>query len=171
MSNIELPDKVNPYQLADKQAELVGYISPARLQRLGEATLNINDPVQAELKFEHDSSGRRVITGQCSGSVNMQCQRCLKAFDQQLQGSFNLALTYNDEMSKALPEHLDALLILPDAPLDVASIVEDELLLCLPMHAVHPEGECSIETQFGTEESDVSSVKASNPFDVLKDLK
>lgn len=171
MSNIELPDQVNPYQLADKAADLAGHISPARLHRLGEATLKVNDGVQAELKFDHDSSGRRVITGQCSGSVDVQCQRCLKAFGQQLQGSFNLALTYNDEMSKALPEHLDALLILPDAPLDVASIIEDELLLCLPMHAVHPEGECSIETQFGSEESDLPSEKAPSPFDVLKDLK
>ena len=82
-----------------------------------------------------------------------------------------MALVYNDEMAKALPTHLDSLLLLPDEPMVIAEIIEDELLLCLPMHAMHPEGECQIETQFGADESEEIPEKAFNPFDVLKDLK
>lgn len=171
MSNFELPDRINPYQMADKKAHLAGEVSTQRLKRLESATEGLNRSANAELDFDLDDSGRRVISGQVDGTVTVLCQRCLKPFDYELEGQFNLALVYNDEMAKALPADLDSLLLLPDQPLDVASIIEDELLLSLPMHAMHPEGECQIETQFGADESDEVTEKAPNPFDVLKDLK
>lgn len=171
MSNFELPERVNPYQLADKKSELEGEVSPQRLKRLEEATEGISQPAQVNLSFDLDEAGRRVITGQVKGAANLLCQRCLKPFHNELTGAFNLALVYNDEMGKALPTHLDSLLLLPDEPLDVAGIVEDELLLSLPMHAMHPTGECQIETQFGADESAGEPAKTYNPFDVLKDLK
>ncbi len=171
MSNYELPERVNPYQLADKKSELDGQIDTQRLKRLEEATEGVIRPAEAQLSFDLDDSGRRVVSGQVKGAVSVLCQRCLKPFDYELDGSFKMALVYNDEMAKALPADLDSLLLFPDQPLDVASIVEDELLLSLPMHAVHSEEECRIETQFGTEEDEAPVEKAPNPFDVLKDLK
>ncbi len=171
MSNFELPERINPYQLADKTTVLTGEINASRFKRLDEVTEGITESAQVTLSFSLDESGRRVITGQVMGAADLLCQRCLKAFNYKLEGSFNLALVYNDEMAKALPAHLDSLLLFPDEPMDVASIVEDELLLSLPMHAMHPEGECRIETHFGAEDLDASSEKAPNPFDVLKDLK
>lgn len=171
MSNFELPDRVNPYQLADKKTALTGEVSPQRLKRLEEASEGLSQSAQVSLSFDLDESGRRVITGQVKGAAELLCQRCLKPFRNELSGEFNLALVYNDEMAKALPTHLDALLLLPDEPLDVAVIIEDELLLSLPMHAMHPEGECQIETQFGADESAEEATETYNPFDVLKDLK
>jgi len=171
MSNFELPDRINPYQMADKKSDLSGEIETKRLKRLEAATEGLPKPANATVSFDLDGSGRRVISGQVSGTANLLCQRCLKAFSYDLEGEFNLALVYNDEMAKSLPAHLDSLMLLPDEPLDVAQIVEDELLLCLPMHAMHPEGDCRIETQFGADESGESPVKAPNPFDILKDLK
>ncbi|EAR09758.1 hypothetical protein MED297_16404 [Reinekea blandensis MED297] len=171
MSNFELPAQINPYALADKMSELEGEVSLDRLSRLDEATEGVIRTAQASLSFGRDASGRRVVSGQVDGAVNLLCQRCLKPFQYELAGSFKMALVYNDEMARSLPTDLDSLLLLPDQPLDVAQIVEDELLLCLPMHAVHPDGECQIETQFGAEESEGEPEKAPNPFDVLKDLK
>ncbi len=89
-----------------------------------------------------------------------------------MSGEFSLALVYSDEMAKALPANLDSLLLLPDEPLDIAEIVEDELLLSLPMHAMHDTNDCQINTQFGMDEVSESTVtEAPNPFDILKDLK
>ena len=171
MSNFELPEHVNPYQLADKSAELVGEVSAKRLQRLEHAVDSIISATQVSIRFAHDESGRRLVSGTVSGTVSVLCQRCLQPFDQALAGQFQLALVYNDEMAKALPRHLDPLLLLPDEPLDLAAIVEDELLLSLTMYASHPVGECQIETQFGADQSDGQPEKAPNPFDILKDLK
>ncbi|MEJ2042042.1 MAG: YceD family protein [Reinekea sp.] len=171
MSNFELPEQVNPYQLADKSADLSGVISASRLKRLEQASDELVSDAEAQLSFYWDDSGRRVISGEVTGTAQLLCQRCLQPFERKLEGSFQLALVYNDEMAKALPTHLDSLLLLPDEPLDLALIVEDELLLSLPMYANHPEGECQIETRFGADEPEGQPEKAPNPFDVLKDLK
>lgn len=173
MSNFELPEHVNPYQLADKSSELNGVVDAKRLKRLEDASEGVTMQATAELSFTRDESNRRIISGHVKGAVNVQCQRCLEDFSYALEGDFLLALVYNDEMAKALPEHLDSLLLLPDELLDVASIVEDELLLCLPLYPAHPEGECRIKTQFGTvgPDAEMSAKKAPNPFDILKDLK
>jgi uncharacterized protein len=171
MSNFELPEHVNPYQLADKETSLDGVISGSRLKRLAQATAGEPSEANATLRFFRDESNRRVIAGQVKGVATLQCQRCLNTFGYSLSGEFQLALVYNDEMSKALPEHLDALMLLPDETLDVAEVVEEELLLCLPIHAKHSEDDCRIETQFGEVEAEQETVKAPNPFDVLKDLK
>lgn len=171
MSNSELPEGLNPYALADKSTKLVGMISSHRLTRLQEATESLPEGFEVELLFDRDGSGRRVIEGAVDGEVSLICQRCLQACRQPVTGQFRLALVYNDEMAKSLPADLDPLLWLPDAQLDVAEIVEDELLLSLPMHALHPEGECTIETQFGDEPEAPTEERAPSPFDVLKDLK
>lgn len=171
MSNFELPERVNPYQLADKKSVLEGAVSANRLQRLQQATASFTKPAQVSLSFDLDESGRRVVEGEVTGVATLQCQRCLGDFKCELNGQFKMALVYNDEMAKALPTNLDSLLLLPDQPLDVAVIVEDELLLSLPMYASHPEGECQIETEFGAGEVDETIEEKPNPFDVLKDLK
>jgi len=98
MSNFELPDRVNPYQLADKLSHLEGEISAKRLERLDETTEGVDESAQVSLSFDRDESGRRVISGHVNGVANVQCQRCLKAFKTKLSGKFNLALVYNDEM-------------------------------------------------------------------------
>jgi len=171
MSNFELPEHVNPYQLADKETSLDGVISGSRLERLAQATAGEPSEASATLRFYRDESNRRVVVGQVKGVATVQCQRCLNTFGYDLAGEFQLAIVYNDEMSKPLPAHLDALMLLPDEAMDVAEIVEEELLLCLPIHAKHPKGECRIETQFGEVGVEQEAVKAPNPFDVLKDLK
>lgn len=171
MSNIELPDHVNAYQLSDKQVSLAGEISVGRLKRLASLTESIEGPVKARFAFDRDESGRRIITGEVSCVVSLQCQRCLGFFRYELDGCFRLALVYNDEMAKALPADLDSLLLSPDVALDLADIAEDELLLSLPMHAMHPEENCQIKTQFGSDGKQEVKVEPHNPFDVLKILK
>ena len=170
MSNFEMPENINPYQLADKQAGLEGVVPALRLNRLSQAVVSIDKPAEAQLSFKRDDSGRRVIEGKVFCAVSLECQRCMEPYPVELSGEFTLAIVYNDEMARALPAGLDSLLHLPDEQLDVASIIEDELLLCLPMHAMHPEGDCKIETQFGLDEVEDAPSKP-NPFDVLKDLK
>lgn len=169
MSNAEIPESVNPYQLADKGTLLSGYIANKRLERLSSAVVAIHDGTTASVSFDIDESGRRVIKGQCGASVALQCQRCLESFDVKLSGAFDLALAYNDEMAKALPSYLDGLPISPDQPLHISDLVEEELILSLPMHPVHDEGKCKIKTEFG--EPIAPSKKPPNPFDVLKDFK
>ncbi len=173
MSKSELPDRVDAYKLADQHTFLEGVVSSNRLSRVADAVLSQDAEFKAALNFNRDAEQRRVVFGEVSGRVELECQRCLRPVSHSIDSQFNLAIVYNDEMAKALPASLEPLVLLPDQPLDVADIIEDEVLLSLPMHAMHPEGECEIQTEFKPDDADetASSDKKDNPFKVLESLK
>ena len=173
MSKSELPDRVDAYKLADQLTHLEGVVASTRLSRLAEAVLSQDAEFKASLDFNRDAEQRRVVTGEVSGSVELECQRCLQAVKHTIDSRFHLAIVYNDEMAKALPSGLEPLMLLPNQPLDVAEVIEDEVLLSLPMHAMHAPGECEIQTEFKPDDSEAGEVPAQkdNPFKVLESLK
>lgn len=173
MSKSELPDRVDAYKLADQQTRLDGVVSSSRFMRLAEAVLSQDAEFQASLDFNRDAEQRRVVTGDVSGAVELECQRCMRAVRCSIDSRFHLAIVYNDEMAKSLPSDLEPLMLLPDQQLNVAEVIEDEVLLSLPMHAMHAEGECKIQTEFKPDESEMDDVSTQkdNPFKVLESLK
>ena len=77
-----------------------------------------------------------------SGDVDMTCQRCLNPMPYRVEVERTLYLARN----KAELERLDAL---PDSDaiqsgesLSLVELIEDEVLLGLPVAVMHPEGEC-----------------------------
>ncbi|WP_169579614.1 YceD family protein [Saccharospirillum impatiens] len=143
-----------------------------RLLRLSESVLRLDTQFNAHLNFDRDAEHRRIVRGDVSGQVVLECQRCLQPVSVALDGHFTMAVVYNDEMAKALPADIDPLMLLPDEPLVVAELVEDELLLCLPMHAMHDDGECQIQTEFKPDDAEAEQAPVKdNPFKVLESLK
>lgn len=173
MSKSELPERVDAYKLADQGPQnLEGVVTSARLLRLEDAVLSQDAEFNARLNFDRDAEQRRIVTGEVSGQVVLECQRCLQPVSVALDGHFTMAVVYNDEMAKALPADIDPLMLLPDEPLVVAELVEDELLLCLPMHAMHDDGECQIKTEFKPDDAGVEEAPVKDsPFKVLESLK
>jgi uncharacterized protein len=173
MSKSELPERVDAYKLADQGPQnLEGVVPSTRFLSLADVVLSQDAEFKAALNFNRDAEQRRIIDGDVSGHVILECQRCLQPVSVGLDGHFTMAVVYNDELAKALPADIDPLMLLPDQPLIVAELVEDELLLCLPMHAMHDDGKCQIQTEFKPDvsELDESPVK-DNPFKVLESLK
>ncbi len=76
------------------------------------------------------------------GEVEMTCQRCLGGMRHAVQIERTLHLARNE----AELERLDALpgsdAIPVGETLDLVELVEDEVLLSLPLAAMHAEGEC-----------------------------
>lgn len=173
MSKSELPERVDAYKLADQGPQILeGVVPSTRLARLTDAVLSLDVEFTAALSFSRDAEQRRIVAGDVSGQVVLECQRCLQPVSVALNGQFTMAVVYNEEMAKALPADIDPLMLLPDEPLVVADLVEDELLLCLPMHAMHDEGECQIQTEFAPDDSEVEEAPVKdNPFKVLESLK
>lgn len=175
MSKSELPDHLDAYKLADQSVSISGQVSASRLTRLNGAVLRLDDSIEAELDFFQDEEHRRIVAGHVSGRVELECQRCLQPMVQPLDSDFRLAIVYNDEMAKALPADDEPLMLLPDEALDPATIVEEELLLCLPLQAMHDEAECRIQTEFAPAPDEVASsdeeTSRENPFQVLASLK
>lgn len=173
-SVVMLPRSVNPRKFAFQDTRLDGKVDPQELQRLADAVVAVCGVIDARLHFYVDDGGKAVVEGGASADVVMTCQRCLEEVTQTVSADIRLALVQSDEQSRNLPKDFDPWLIeSEDGTANLYAMLEDELLLALPMVALHEEfcidsallstGELSPQTS--------KKDKANNPFDVLKQLK
>jgi len=90
--------------------------------------------------------GRPALVLEIEADVPLRCQRCLGLYQQPISLRTVLPVA-RDEVELARWESddpmLDALVAEPD--MDVVALVEDEVLLSLPVVPEHPEGCCPVE--------------------------
>lgn len=112
-----------------------------------------------------DKRGAHFLDVSIAGECSLRCQRCLSGFDYVIRLQTRLLL--RDQASlDALDddaEELDS--ILADTHLDVLALLEEEILLSLPIAPKHEPGACRVtdgESGLGNER---------NPFAVLAEFK
>jgi uncharacterized protein len=168
-SNTRLPRHIDPRKFANQGLDLQGDIAVSDLNRLASLVLDKAGEVKVVLEFGVDEERHRVITGEAQCAVSVTCQRCLEPVEIVLDAEINLAMVWDEERAKQLPKTLDPL-ILPEGPADIYTIIEDELLLELPMVSYHDK-DCIEQTSFGDEEVVTETKSSKNPFQVLEQLK
>lgn len=106
-----------------------------------------------------------------AGSVYLACHRCLDAMAHDMSGCYCLAIIDNQQELTHLDED-DAYVMVAELGTDgrmlpILDLLEDELILSLPMSAHHED--CQMPIQFEQEETAASSEES--PFAVLAALK
>lgn len=163
-----LPRLVDPRKFAQQGLSLNGIIVLSGLTRLAELSLDDSAEVEVALDFGVDEQRHRLISGTASCVLTLTCQRCLEPVNIPVDAVLNLAVVWDEERAGQLPKSLDPL-ILGEGPADIYTIIEDELLLNLPIASYHGE-DCVERTSFGDDAEDEAEV-ADNPFQVLEQLK
>ena len=94
------------------------------------------------------ASGRPVLRLEVEGYVWLTCQRCLELYQERFALRNELPIA-RDEAELARWEADDPLLdaLVADGRLDLAALVEDEILLGLPIVPRHGDGECGLGYQ------------------------
>ncbi len=137
MSASRLRQRVDPVRLAGENVRLEGNLPVASLPRLMRlvADNGRQENLRAILEFWRDANNIVVVDGRVSGSLQLQCQRCLEDFEMTLDQRFKLALLGGRQVD-ALPDEYE---LLEPVPEDIvpAELIEDELLLAVPMVARH----------------------------------
>jgi len=166
MLNGPLPPQVDPRKLADCQAVLDYCVAFADLPRFASALLEPQGTVRMQLSFARDEGKTLILRSLLSTQVVLRCQRCLEpvTLDVQSQCSYALLPPGNDESTVSAQHEL---LELAES-LALAELIEDELLLALPLVPAHPLGHCQIPA-WNSQEA-VSESKP-NPFSVLAQLR
>jgi len=139
----------------------------AKLERLAEALLVNEGYVSAKLEFGH-SVGFACLKAEASATLLVKCQRCLKPMTTEVTGSFKFALVDSEDDFELLPEEFEPYLLKGEEQ-SIIDLIEDELLLCLPMVTMHEEA-CS-DFMISQEEAIKVAKEASHPFAALKALK
>ncbi|KHO66346.1 YceD family protein [Pseudomonas flexibilis] len=169
MLNGPIPPHVDPRKLADRGAVLEGEIPLASLPRLAEQMVDHAGTVRAKLSFERDERRAVVIHGEFSVEAKMVCQRCLDVATLPIHGEYHYAVI-PEGSKQVVPKGYDALEVGED-PLDLLTLVEDELLLALPIVPVHDSSVCQQPAGQDDPQPSEDEVSRPNPFSVLAQLK
>jgi uncharacterized protein len=171
MAEAALPKRLDVKRFVDDEAVLTGSLDVNLFERFQEAVEDVNGAVDYKLAFQRDVGNHMFIDGECSTKATLVCQRCLDAVVVDVRGEFQIGLAFSDEKAKHLPKHYEPAIMDHNGNIDPWELVEDELILALPMFAYHADGECEIkQPKADTEQVEVTE-KEDNPFAVLQQLK
>ncbi len=147
-----------------------GWVALRRMGRLVRSLCDAQGRVDVELHFDRDAQRIPFVQGRVQARLTMICQRCLEPMEVRIERDLLLALVRSEAEVERLPAKYEPLLITP-APMAVAGIVEDELLLALPIVPLHAAGEpCRVRTPYRLGDDD-GVAQARHPFAVLGRLK
>lgn len=98
------------------------------------------------------------------------CQRCLNAYEQPLESAFRIAFVATEDDTANVPEGYEGVAA-PHGRAALADIVEDELLLALPLVPMHAtSGECAAEPATAAPEEAAPREVTQRPFADLRSL-
>jgi uncharacterized protein len=142
----------------------------AELLRLQDVLADTQGSLHYTVQGGLDYQGRSVLDISMDGTCHLICQRCLNGLDYEIVHEARLLLcdqaTLDELDSDRQPDEEEEIeVILADAHLDVLALLEDEILLTLPISPMHDSGVCQV-----TEGEDAQKGKR-NPFAVLENLK
>jgi uncharacterized protein len=92
-----------------------------------------------------DQRGSLSLKVSISGEVGLTCQRCLGGMPYTVAIERTLYLARNEAEMEQLDALPDSDAIQPGETLNLVELVEDEVLLSLPLAPMHAEGECSLQ--------------------------
>jgi uncharacterized protein len=174
-SMTSLPPSLDPRKVFRHQLEIQGEVAVSALSSLCKSLYNNEGFAQANLSFLVDDERRLRIQGHVSAEVNVVCQRCLNPMSIKLSDDVDLVMVSSEEQSKLLPAAFDPWICAEDQMLVPADIVEEQLLLALPIVTTHDA--CVDLKAFGgaadaaEDSSDAPGAVRNNPFAVLAGLK
>ncbi len=160
----DFPDWVQVEKAAAARREFAGTVSLGRLERL---VGMIADPGEAEIAFElrfaHDDQRQVRVEVHVTGQVPLVCQRTLSVFQHDLDSRSVVGIVGNEQDAGALPEDYEPLMV-SDGRVELIRLIEEELLLGLPLVPVDPDS-----SRMGDDDS--SGADTHRPFAELANLK
>ena len=150
MSTGPIPERVDHRKLANQAGLIEGRLPIQCFHRLGEMLVVREGDVYLRLEFGNGDFGSTRVNGLAATEACLICQNCMQQFRRQVTCDIALQVVSDESKLERMPEVDDAI-VAPDKVIPVADLVEDELILAMPMIPRHEEGQCP-ETDYEQEE-------------------
>ena len=149
------------------QREFEGRIPLASMERLRGSLLQPDGEVACRIGFGTDALKVPFVELLVEATLPLQCQSSLRGFLLPVRLEQRLGLVRDEADELALPPDYEALLVPADGMLRLAELVEDELILALPVVPVSADVE-EVEREFAPTADEVAQA---SPFAALAGLK
>lgn len=99
---------------------------------------NADVKVHLDLEKRHDAYD---CTFYCKGIIQVPCDRCLDLLDIEVDTVYHIIVKYGESYN----DESDDVLVIPysNPYLNVAYMLYDTIVLCIPLRCVHPLGKCN----------------------------
>lgn len=128
-----LPVHLDPLALAERERVIEGFVPVSAFRRLGGWLHADTGNIEATLRFGRDAGGRHVLRGDFRGRLELVCQRCLTPFALPIERELDLVLVESLAAADLLPEGLEPLVVDERRAMHTVDLLEDDLILALPL--------------------------------------
>ncbi|MDC9621916.1 23S rRNA accumulation protein YceD [Xenorhabdus sp. XENO-7] len=171
MQKVKLPLTIDALRAAQKSLDYEGSYSAEQASRLAESVVSVDGDINSSLSFQIDNLRLAVVKGHSDVDVTLACQRCGSNFSHHVHTTYCFSPVVNDERAEALPEEYEPININEFGEIDLLAMIEDEIILSLPVVPVHDSEHCEVsdaEMVFGVLPPEAEKP---NPFAALASLK
>lgn len=157
-----IPLTVDPWLMYRRNHEVVGTLPLSQMPNLRTSQNRETGDATVRVAVEQREDGQTVIVGKAEIELELECQRCLNPLVTTISADFELVLVKFERQLSSVSDDDDA--IVCEDSLELAPLIEQELILSLPMIAKHDDCQAMYENT-ADEEAD-----RQHPFANLKDL-
>lgn len=144
-----------------------GRLPLSGMPRLRPVLADADGDCRFEVEFGVDAMGMRYVDVRAEAELPLLCQRSLERFLHPVRINQRLGLITDESQEAALPEGVEPLLLDASGELNPAGLVEDELILAVPVVPIDPAS-AEIEAEWPEE---AEAEEKPNPFAALAALK
>lgn len=162
-----LPKRFDVRKACVRELELSGMVAIDNLPRMLSVVDSDLTTVTANFRFGRDEERRYVIVVSVDAQVGLVCERCLGPLAVPLKTSSDLMLCSTEAQAQQCPSRYEPVIV-EDEAMDLYDVIEEELLLALPVAPKHDHAcvELPGQSQAEIEAED----RKPNPFEVLARL-
>jgi uncharacterized protein len=162
-----VPEVLDAWRMVVARRSFEGSLPLASLPRLRDALCEPEGQVGYRIGFDRDSLGIPYAELHIATELPLQCQRSMQRFLLPVDVVQRLGLIRDEADEAALPEGYEPLLVPEDGAVRPAELVEDELILALPVVPLAPGSE-PLEHEWSPPEEEAAKA---GPFAALAALK
>jgi len=172
----KLPDLLDPVYSAQHHKRFASRVNQGPLKRLSGFLVSAENDIEVEVVFyRHPELGFPAFDLSLKTVLVLRCQRSLKAFDFPVETSVTGVFVETLSIAEDVPETIEVY-ELEEEKISLVSLIEEELLLSIPMVPIDDSSVMAYEnteqpTEPPLDDSEIDeSEKAINPIAALKAL-
>ncbi|CAK9884683.1 MAG: Large ribosomal RNA subunit accumulation protein YceD [Candidatus Erwinia impunctatus] len=171
MQKVKLPLTLDPVRTAQKRLDYEGVYTAAQVTRIAESVVSVGSDVSCAMSFTIDNQRLAVLRGSAEVDVTLCCQRCGQSFPHHVHVTYCFSPVSSEEQAEALPEEYEPVDINEFGEIDLLAVIEDEIILALPVVPVHDSEHCEVSDADMVFGELPAEAEKPNPFAVLASLK
>ena len=160
--------KVSPRDYARNNREWRGKVPLSTFERLASDIQSESESVEVQLAFSLNENEHVRIQGHATIDAAIACHRCMESIATTVRADIDALIVRSDRLAQKLAHDVDVIVV-EDNPVEIASLLEDDLLMSIPWRVCASENDCpNLESKVLDEKPDTGDTQ--RPFANLRSL-